>query len=89
MQFWSEKNPCTYCGATSNTSHPPRCRNYMLYTQGGAAIEAMPADPNPSCLQCGEHLGKPFHKTQEHDEAAKLLREKQARMFEAARRTNA
>lgn len=27
---------------------------------------------NPYCMRCGEHLGMPFHETNEHDEALAL-----------------
>jgi hypothetical protein len=28
-----------------------------------------PASENPYCMICSKHLGKPFHETNEHDDA--------------------
>ena len=28
-----------------------------------------PKPENPYCMRCGKHLGKPFHETNEHDDA--------------------
>lgn len=31
---------------------------------------------NPYCSRCSMHLGKPFHETNEHDEALEIQRRK-------------
>lgn len=43
MQMWDEKDPCTYCGATSNTSHAKTCINAQLFDEDGKTIEAVAA----------------------------------------------
>lgn len=43
MQFWSETNPCGYCGAISNAGHAPSCRNADLYDDQGHSIMRVPA----------------------------------------------
>jgi hypothetical protein len=47
VNYWSEKNPCENCGATSNTTHNESCRNANLYDHNGHAV---PAERRPPTL---------------------------------------
>lgn len=49
MRYWSENNPCEYCGAISNISHIPGCRNYGLYNTEGKAISEIPCAEEGRC----------------------------------------
>lgn len=42
MQLWNEHDPCSRCGATSNTSHSPNCINAGLFDSEGNSIAAVP-----------------------------------------------
>lgn len=42
MQMWSKEDPCTYCGATSNTSHTEICPNEGLFDKYGRPAPHLP-----------------------------------------------
>lgn len=44
MQYWTVANPCTHCGATSNTSHSQMCANHGLYDDLGVPLTAFPKE---------------------------------------------
>lgn len=57
MHYWTPTNPCKYCGATSNTTHHPICRDAGLYDKEGHAIPAVPhthgGTDAPECTPTG------------------------------------
>lgn len=46
MHYWTARNPCLNCGATSNTSHDQSCRNANMYDSHGRAIPAVKLNVN-------------------------------------------